>query len=32
MDEGRIVEENGPEEFFGHPTQESTRLFPQPIL
>ncbi len=32
MDEGRIVEENTPEEFFSHPEHERTRLFLSQIL
>ncbi len=32
MDEGRIVEENTPKEFFSNPTHERTRLFLSQIL
>ncbi len=32
MDEGRIVEEGGPEEFFAHPKEERTRTFLSKIL
>jgi polar amino acid transport system ATP-binding protein len=32
MDEGRIVEEGGPEEFFAHPKEERTRAFLSKIL
>jgi ABC-type polar amino acid transport system ATPase subunit len=32
MDEGRIVEEGGPEEFFANPKEERTRTFLSKIL
>ncbi|MCD6151058.1 MAG: amino acid ABC transporter ATP-binding protein, partial [Deltaproteobacteria bacterium] len=32
MDEGRIVEENTPDEFFDHPQHERTKLFLSQIL
>ena len=32
MDEGRIVEEGGPEEFFANPKEERTRAFLNKIL
>jgi ABC-type polar amino acid transport system ATPase subunit len=32
MDEGRIVEEDTPERFFGHPKEERTRAFLSKIL
>ena len=32
MDQGRIVEENNPEEFFAYPKHERTRLFLSQIL
>jgi general L-amino acid transport system ATP-binding protein len=32
MDEGQIVEENAPEEFFEHPQHERTKLFLSQIL
>jgi general L-amino acid transport system ATP-binding protein len=32
MDEGRIVEENTPDEFFDHPEHERTKLFLSQIL
>jgi general L-amino acid transport system ATP-binding protein len=32
MDNGEVVEENGPEEFFGNPANERTRLFLSQIM
>jgi putative glutamine transport system ATP-binding protein len=32
MDNGRIVEENTPQQFFNHPQEERTRLFLSRIL
>jgi general L-amino acid transport system ATP-binding protein len=32
MDEGQIIEENDPEEFFTHPRSERTKLFLSQIL